>query len=254
MSEEIVWWKPSDNVMQRQKSTAPTEQKRPSPTVWTNDMLRKLRREYPTRYNAELARELGLKMGTVKNKAYKLGLRKSAEHIREATAKGQFKPGQQSHTKGKKMSPEVYAKVKRTMFRKGHTSGRTLYDGATVIRKGDKEGTRYRYIRVALRKWQEYYRYVWEQAHGPIPEGGVIRHINGDTLDDRLENLELLTKQENMVRNSASLNLSDNFVANALAWHDPEGKAAVLKHPELIELKRAQLKLNRAIKSKTPKT
>lgn len=252
MSEEIRWWKPEGNVKQRRKSTAPTEQKRPSPTVWTKPMLRKLRREYPTRYNAELARELGLKIGTVKNKAYKLGLRKSTEHIREATAKGQFKPGQQSHTKGKKMSPEVYEKVKRTMFKKGHQSGRTLYDGAMVIRKEHK-GARCRYIRLGLRKWQEYYRYVWEQAHGPIPEGGVIRHKNGDTLDDRLENLELLTKEENMVRNSASLNLTDHYVANTLAWQDPEAKAVVLKHPELIALKRQQLTLARAIKATLPK-
>ncbi len=33
---------------------------------------------------------------------------------------------------------------------------------------------------------------VWEWAHGPIPAGFIVHHINHDKLDNRLENLELL--------------------------------------------------------------
>lgn len=36
------------------------------------------------------------------------------------------------------------------------------------------------------------YRWVWEQAHGPIPDGYHIHHKNDDKTDDRLENLELI--------------------------------------------------------------
>ena len=41
------------------------------------------------------------------------------------------------------------------------------------------------------------HRYVWEQAHGPIPDGKYIDHINNDKLDNRLENLRLCDNSEN---------------------------------------------------------
>lgn len=37
------------------------------------------------------------------------------------------------------------------------------------------------------------YRWLWEQVYGPIPDGHVIHHQNGDPADDRMENLELKT-------------------------------------------------------------
>lgn len=60
----------------------------------------------------------------------------------------------------------------------------------------DKEG----YIRVR-RDGKEYraHRVIWEILKGPIPDGMLIDHINGNTRDNRIENLRLATRQQNNI-------------------------------------------------------
>ena len=42
-------------------------------------------------------------------------------------------------------------------------------------------------------------RVIWEVFNGDIPEGFVIDHVNHNTIDDRIENLECKERRENMV-------------------------------------------------------
>lgn len=71
-----------------------------------------------------------------------------------------------------------------------------LYSKATgeVLCNMDEEG----YLRV--RKFGKEYRghrIIWEMFHSEIPEGMVIDHINGNNGDNRIENLRMVTRQEN---------------------------------------------------------
>jgi hypothetical protein len=46
------------------------------------------------------------------------------------------------------------------------------------------------------------HRYVWEKAHGKIPDGFVVHHKNEKKLDNRLENLEMMAWSEHTAEHS----------------------------------------------------
>lgn len=60
-------------------------------------------------------------------------------------------------------------------------------------------GRRYVTIRIGGRKGKTVYahRHIWEMFNGSIPKGYVIDHKNGDSLDNRIENLQCITQREN---------------------------------------------------------
>jgi len=163
----------------------------------------------------------------------------------------------------------------KSEFKKGHLPANTLFDGAISIRKDTKTGRKYKYIRIALGKWELLQRKVWKDANGDIPKGYVVVLKDGDTINCELENLELISMADNARRNNklsqwkktyvfkekielgqdptGVKTLSDSYVAGMLAQgskQHAETKKMMLENPEIISLKRQQLQLNRALNKK----
>lgn len=130
---------------------------------------------------------------------------------------GRFTEGHTPTNKGREMSAEVREKICGTWFRKGCKSMNSLPVGTEVFRDG--------YVLLKLRdgaelkqwdRWVLKHRYVWEQAHGPIPEGMMVIFLDGNTRNCELSNLALISKEENGILSSKKLR-SQNAQATKVA-------------------------------------
>jgi hypothetical protein len=136
-------------------------------------------------------------------------------------------------------------------FKKGHLPANTLYDGAITVRE-DNRGVPQQMIRTGLGEWEYLSRYLWVQAHGPIPEGYVVAFKDKDTLNCVLENLELITKAENLGRNSGRKELTDQYVARKFSQVgrgriDTDLQNMVLALPMVLQAKREHLQTRRVL-------
>ncbi len=95
--------------------------------------------------------------------------------------------------KGLKVSPDTEFKSGEQHTGKNHPSWKggvqTVSNDCTYVWTGTNE-----------RKRRP--RVVYEEHYGSIPEGYVIRHIDGDKNNDHYSNLEAVSRAENLKRNN----------------------------------------------------
>ena len=75
-----------------------------------------------------------------------------------------------------------------------------------------------RYLRFH-HKSREYlaHRVVWEMHHGPIPKGKMIDHIDGDQINNRIENLRLADNSQNQFNSGLKVNNTSGF--RGVTWN-----------------------------------
>lgn len=163
-----------------------------------------MRKLFPTTITRELAEKLGRNAAAVHARAKKLGLKKTAEHIRlhggwltgAEGSKTRFTPGQQPWNTGNfgvRHSP-------KTEFKKGQRPPNWKPLGSVLI---NSDGILVRKVREGNNgglNWEAEHRCVWREAHGPIPKGYCVVFKAGKFTTDQaaitLDVLELITRGE----------------------------------------------------------
>jgi hypothetical protein len=137
-----------------------------------------------------------------------------------------------------------------TWIKPGNEPKNTKFDGYTSTRI-DSHGNPYQYIRISKGHFKQLHYHNWEKVNGPVPEGMILRSKDGDSSNCEPENWELIDRAEHLAKNSGREELTDQYILSKLTHRAPELKPAFREMPELIELKRSQIKLKRTINELT---
>ncbi len=142
--------------------------------------------------------KLSLSESSIANRKNKLGLSSGIKG-------GQFQKGHIPINKGKKwddyMSKEAQEQSRKTTFKKGNVPHNQRPIGSERI---SKDG----YIEIKIKESNEFvlkHRWLWEQKNGKIPKDKILIFLDGNKLNLDLDNLALISRNENLTMNSNKL-------------------------------------------------
>jgi hypothetical protein len=142
--------------------------------------------EYTAQFNAAFGRNIH------EDKLHALRKRRGWKTGRDC----KFVKGQEPPNKGKKMPPGVggnHPNAQRTQFKKGELPHNTKHLGHERV---TVDG----YVEISVaetnphtgyeRRYVQKHRWLWEQANGPVPDGHVLKCIDGNRLNSDPSNWE----------------------------------------------------------------
>lgn len=140
-----------------------------------------------------------------------IAAQKNKHRLKSGIVGGRFEKGHIPANKGQKMPADAYERAKKTMFKPGSKPKNTdpigtekkLTDGYIWVKVDNQTNV------PKVVNWRQKHRLIWEKKHGPIPEGNVIIFLDGNHENFDLDNLEMITKQENLVMNRNKLFKND---------------------------------------------
>ena len=255
---------------------------------WTPERISFLEENWGSMTNRQLADSLGLRLTTTRTMLYKLGfkrmemeywtdeqvvfLRENYQSIGDkelAQIFQDFWPKNKTWTNKHIEKKRKYLQLKRSVSDRTKIRHRAIEKGTyatanlkrwsgVVSRVGtikewkNQEGKFYKVIRTE-QGFVHYNRWLWEKTYGPIPKGKLIAYRDGNPLNCVPENLKCVDRgyqySDNGPIRTDQKELTDKYVASLLAPGDSSLKDYILnEQPELIELKRQKLFLNRTIR------
>ena len=163
---------------------------------------------YPLHGKAYCAKQLGRSPSSINNYVSRHKIRYTGDN------NGRYNSNNVPWNKGLK---QPIPGSEKTWFKKGNTPKNARKVGEIYIR--NEKGTQYKYIKYAEDKRpMPLHRYLWEQAHGKIPKYSLVVFKDGDTLNCTLENLECITRAENVLRINAAISPENKKKRARKAW------------------------------------
>lgn len=156
---------------------------------WTEKEKAKFKRLYPIKGKDEMLKIFSCSDDSYKNMAHTLQVKKRIPNA------GRFQKGIKVWNKGTK----GLMKGSCTTFKKGHKPHNTKHDGFERV---SKDG----YIEVRIREKEFKFKHlvVWEKENGKVPKGMMIIFADGNKRNFDPGNLKMISRAENMRRNSIS--------------------------------------------------
>lgn len=165
---------------------------------------------------------------------------------------GAFPKGHVPKNKGKKTPDEIKKKSSAGWFKSGEMRGAAnqMYKpigGETIRQDG------YTWVKIAEKTWRVKHQLIWEKQNGPVPAGHIVAFRDGNPHNFLIDNLELITKAENLRRNRFSVTPSEYSLITNRAAKVRLKKAGVLArdiraNPELLEIAKSQTLLKLKIR------
>lgn len=182
---------------------------------WSAVEDQELRELYPHLRTDVVARICGRSFASIYGRAGTLDLSKSAEYLASPEAcrlrrdgnpgiAYRYPRGHVPANKGKRMPGWAPGRMRETQFKKGQANHNLMALGTERLIDG------YRYVKVAAVmyvpytvNWKPLHILNWERANGrPLPAGHCLWFRDSNRLNVEAANLELITRAENMRRNT----------------------------------------------------
>jgi hypothetical protein len=114
---------------------------------------------------------------------------------------GRFKKGKKTWNTG--ISFNAGGRSIQTRFKKGGTPPNAFRNVGDVFTIIDRNGKPYQFIKLEYHRQYPYGRYLWEQHFGQkMSKGDLIRYKDGNPANCTIENIEKISRKENVLRNT----------------------------------------------------
>lgn len=212
-----------------------------------NDYIKANYLKIPTK---RISKNLGRSESSARQRIALLGLTIPKDVVAKFKADSYIKKGNIPPNKGKKqteyLTTEQIERTKATRFKKGNEPHNTKFDGAERITKNG-----YIMIRTSLGVYKLKHRVEWEKINEKIGED-ILTCKTEDKTNCKPDNWKLISRQQNAINNQNHEKPTDKRIAAYIATTskkmDRDLQNIILQHPQIIETKRNELKINRKIK------